>query len=499
MDGIKAVANALEGCGVASVYAVPGYPITGLAEHLIAQVPNARWVINEKSAFEMAFGRSVCGERTCVLVKHVGMNVLSDALITSATHTIGAGLVVMAGDDPLAVGSQNEQDSRYYGLISELAVFDPTPHNLVSCIAHAYVLSERTQAPTIIRLTSRLLEARCQHESVSIPREPPAYEHDTWSLTLHGKHERFYMDAYPVMRSMAEHTPLNTFTQRGGDVVVVSSGYASHVVEGTLEAEGYGDVSHLSLSLVNPLPAGLLSKALSHRLVLVVEEPYPFIEHHIALHPNVRGRTSGHIASTGVSEEDVARALEHIETEKLEPRGVPESLEARGYRRHMCEGCPFLPLLDALREIDAPVAGDVGCIIRAAPEPMAALDVALVLGSAVGVAAGFPRGGIAVIGDFAMLHSALPSLVHARAWGHNMVVVVLKNSVAAITGGQRLPELELLDDALRGICPDVHTVRCEMLGKEEWKKLLSSLLKKGGLSVVVAEGTCPENAEGMEA
>ena len=80
-----------------------------------------------------------------------------------------------------------------------------------------------------------------------------------------------------------------------------------------------------------------------------------------------------------------------------------------------------------------------------------------------------------------------------------MVVVVLKNSVAAITGGQRLPELELLDDALRGICPDVHTVRCEMLGKKEWKKLLSSLLKKGGLSVVVAEGTCPENAEGMEA
>jgi len=185
MDGMGAVERTLKECGVAGIYAVPGYPITGLAEQLIGQMPNARWVINEKIAFEMAFGGSVCGERTCVLVKHVGMNVLSDALITSATHTIGAGLVVMTGDDPLADGSQNEQDSRYYGLIAEVAVFDPTPRNLGSCIAQSYVLSERTRAPTIVRLTSRLLGAQCEREKVSIPPEPLfPYEHDVWELTF---------------------------------------------------------------------------------------------------------------------------------------------------------------------------------------------------------------------------------------------------------------------------------------------------------------------------
>jgi len=53
------------------------------------------------------------------------MNLLSDPLITSVTHTIGAGLVIIAGDDPGAKGSQNEQDSRWYGRIAEIAVFDP--------------------------------------------------------------------------------------------------------------------------------------------------------------------------------------------------------------------------------------------------------------------------------------------------------------------------------------------------------------------------------------
>lgn len=62
---------------------------------------NARWLTNEKVALENALGASVSGRRTLVLVKHVGMNLLSDPLITSVTHTIGAGLVIIAGDDPV--------------------------------------------------------------------------------------------------------------------------------------------------------------------------------------------------------------------------------------------------------------------------------------------------------------------------------------------------------------------------------------------------------------
>lgn len=151
MNGIEALVCALRAAGVQSVYAVPGYPITELAEHVIEHMrPRARWVISEKSAFEMAFGGSVSGRRTCVITKHVGLNVLSDPLITSATHTIGAGLVVITGDDPLALGSQNEQDSRYYGLLAEVPVFDPNPHNpMYSALpAHTCSQSARGRQPS---------------------------------------------------------------------------------------------------------------------------------------------------------------------------------------------------------------------------------------------------------------------------------------------------------------------------------------------------------------
>ena len=149
--GFEALYLAALDSDVSLITGVPGYPVTSLmelflrkpaekelldvsdAETLISGTEvseivrdySARWLTNEKVALENALGASVSGRRSLVLVKHVGMNLLSDPLITSVTHTIGAGLVIIAGDDPGAKGSQNEQDSRWYGRIAEIAVFDP--------------------------------------------------------------------------------------------------------------------------------------------------------------------------------------------------------------------------------------------------------------------------------------------------------------------------------------------------------------------------------------
>ncbi len=132
IDGIEAAHLAIKDCGVKMINGVPGFPIN----HLFTAMQNdkdmsARWQFNEKIAFEMAMGASVCGERAAVICKHVGMNILSDPLIISATHGIGAGIVVIAGDDVGAVFSNDEQDSRWYGKLAEIPVFDPaTPQDM---------------------------------------------------------------------------------------------------------------------------------------------------------------------------------------------------------------------------------------------------------------------------------------------------------------------------------------------------------------------------------
>jgi len=112
MNGLDAVVSGIIDSGVKNVTGVPGFPITDLMDSLGDKVKH-EWSVNEKVALEMALGSSVCGLRSAVITKHVGMNILSDPLMTSATHTIGAGIVIFAGDDPGIGKSQNEQDSRF--------------------------------------------------------------------------------------------------------------------------------------------------------------------------------------------------------------------------------------------------------------------------------------------------------------------------------------------------------------------------------------------------
>ena len=120
MNGHDAVLLSVNDCGVKVLTFVPGYPITELAKALGAEI-----TINEKVALEIALGASATGARSMVLVKQVGMNMLADPLVISATHTIGSGVVVIVGDDLGPKNSQVEMDSRYYGPLAELPVLDP--------------------------------------------------------------------------------------------------------------------------------------------------------------------------------------------------------------------------------------------------------------------------------------------------------------------------------------------------------------------------------------
>ena len=185
--GFEALYLAALDSDVSLITGVPGYPITSLMELFLrkhgekepveaskdkprvssssaSEIPrdySAMWLTNEKVALEMALGASVSGRRALVLVKHVGMNLLSDPLITSTTHTIGAGLVIIAGDDPGVKGSQNEQDSRWYGRIAEVAVFDPAnPNTAYRALRRAYELSEETRTPVILRVTADLKKVK---------------------------------------------------------------------------------------------------------------------------------------------------------------------------------------------------------------------------------------------------------------------------------------------------------------------------------------------------
>jgi indolepyruvate ferredoxin oxidoreductase alpha subunit len=496
-SGLEALYLAAVDSGVELVTAVSGYPITDVMERFLRNRGNtdidARWLTNEKAGLETALGASVSGRRALVLTKHVGMNVLADPLITSATHTIGAGLVVFAGDDPGVAASQNEQDSRWYGSLAEIAVFDPaTPDDAYRAVVRGFEVSESIKAPVIVRITSRLETGEGRVKRIESGKtggkQRAVFDRSIWELTMLGKHQRYHLKSYPVLVDEAEHTPLNRLNARGQDVGIISSGFPSALVDDVLKTDDkWTDVSHLALNMVYPLPFSKLREFVKrHMHVLVVEETEPFIESHLCVLDNVLGKRTGHMPYGQVDAEHIEYALEHIHEDSVVKYTDIQTIKSRG-PRHLCDDCPYLPLYHILHDMDVPVAGDIGCSVRSGPEPLNAIDTAFALGSAVTVACGFDRKGIAVIGDFGMAHSGIIGLVNAVHCGFDVLVIVLNNRVAAMTGGQDAPDLT---DVVRALVGNVSVFDIDSSPTGNLKRLMEEKLGESGVSVIYVEAKC---------
>lgn len=482
MNGLEAVVLSADDAGAVVRTYVPGYPITDLAAGLKAEIS-----IDEKVALEIALGASATGLRSMVVAKQVGMNALADPLVISATHSIGSGLVVIAGDDLGPRGSQVEMDSRFYGPLAKLPLFDPRdPENLYASILEAYSLSEELRVPVIVRVTAPLLAAEgdpiSSHPSLGTGQR---FERLEPELTMRGLNQRHQEKTMARAREAAESSPLNRLEKFPGTVGIITSGRPAAL------AEGLG-VSLLSLTCANPLPWALIRRFLDdHGTVLVAEEPEPFIESMLGGSEKVKGKLTCHLPWGELKRDDIIQAVQALQTGVQMPGNAAQEYETVSGRGHagVCDDCPFATLFSALRGLDVPVAGDAGCSIRASRMPYQSVDVVYGLGSSIAVASGFKSKGVALVGDYALAHSGLQGLINALWQKRDLLAVVLKNDVAAMTGGQEVPDLTML---LEGLLP----VRYLDLPAtvQETELILKEELAGPGPRLIVARGICPRYA-----
>src|SRR5512133_1971311 len=160
MNGTAAVADALLRYADRQ-YTVPGFPVTDLGA-----LTGAELVINEKTALEYALGDSLSGKRAAVIVKNVGVNACADPLFQATVQGLIAGVVLVAGDDPEAEGSQTAQDTRYYGELAELPVIEPDSSCCYAGIEAALEASEQFSRVAIIRLTPDVLNVAAAENPV---------------------------------------------------------------------------------------------------------------------------------------------------------------------------------------------------------------------------------------------------------------------------------------------------------------------------------------------
>ena len=225
------------------------------------------------------------GIRTLVAMKHVGLNVAADPLLTLTETGVNGGLVIVSSDDPGMNSSQNEQDSRNFARFAKIPMLEPSDsQEAYDFVAEAFALSEEFDTPVLLRSSTKLSHGRGQ--VVEGERVEPEHVEYTKDITKHlmvpqwaRLRTRFIIERLQRLRERAEASPLNVLTEGTADFGIISSGVVYQYAR-----EAFPDAWFLKLGLSYPLPYRKIAD-LYERVskVFVVEELDPFIEDHVRM------------------------------------------------------------------------------------------------------------------------------------------------------------------------------------------------------------------------
>jgi indolepyruvate ferredoxin oxidoreductase alpha subunit len=243
--------------------AYPGAPSTEILETIARFFKHdvrAEWAINEKVALEAAVGASYGGARSIAAMKHVGVNVAADPLMTLSYTGVGAGLILVSADDPSLHSSQNEQDNRFYGKFASIPVLEPSDsQEAKDFVRHAFEISERFDTPVLLRLTTRISHAKGivkigERETV----DHPGFERNIAKYVMVPAHARIrhkvVIERLEKLKAFAETTPLNRTEWNAREIGIVTGSVAYQYAK-----EAAPDASILKLGMGYPLPTDKMS------------------------------------------------------------------------------------------------------------------------------------------------------------------------------------------------------------------------------------------------
>ena len=167
LNGDEAVARGAVEATIKVAAAYPGTPSTEILETLAEAAKEldfyAEWSINEIIAAEVAAGASMTGVRSMCSMKHVGLNVAADAVMTLAYTGVEGGMIICVCDDPALHSSQNEQDTRYFAVHSKLPLLEAAnPQEALDMARDGFEISEKLRLPVILRMTTRVAHGKAR-------------------------------------------------------------------------------------------------------------------------------------------------------------------------------------------------------------------------------------------------------------------------------------------------------------------------------------------------
>ena len=472
--GNTAIARGALEAGVRVVAGYPGTPATEIVDECLG-VPgvHVEWANNEKVAFELCTGASLCNVRAMPVMKHNGTNFVTDFLMHVNFTGIRAGLVLISADDPGGLSSQNEEDTRILvHQYAHLPIFDPSsPTEAKAMIKEAFDLSEKTELVFCLRPVTRVCHARGIIEFDDLPKDLPAahYEPDRDRFIMSAVElpqfgglkrpqirHRWLNEKQPLLQKIMEESPYNWIEKGEGKIGLVGCGMG---YTWTKEAEQFMDTRLPLLKLGTlPLPRKkILDFVKGLDKLIIFEETEPFVENLIKMifqeekiEVEALGR-SGFLPSDGelnvqVILDAVQKAAPSVKISRPEAPSLDVHVPIR--TRTQCVGCNYRGILNALKQTvrkhKGIVAGDIGCHDAGSFRPLELQSTIYCMGSSIPMASGMVLSGVnrpvfTFIGDSTFYHNGILGLINAANNKINVNVILGENTVTAMTGFQPHP------------------------------------------------------------
>lgn len=500
------------------------YQLSSEFDDLIMEVAS-----NEKVALETAAGASMGGIRGFTSMKSVGLNVASDTFFSLGYTGVNAGLVLLIADDPHAHSSQSEQDGRYYAEPAHIPMLEPsTAQEAYEAVKYAFDLSEKYEILTLIRTTTRV-----NHQSANVEiddLERSSFDRSSWEdinkkfYTLGATARELKRESLKKLDKIEEEfedNPLNKVISGKENIGIITSGVSYlHVLEALDEIKK--DMPVLKLGTTYPLPEKTIFEFLEGlEEVIIVEELMPYLEDKIIqfiegmeAEIEVKGKRTEDFGFVG--EYNVPIVISGIKS-ALDEEGLEKYSEAENLAENLkedlperaptfCPGCPHRSTLWALQQVleekEYVFNNDIGCYSMFLMKPYEITDSVLCMGSSMGLSSGMQHvleeNVISMIGDSTLFHAGLPGLVNAVHNKHDLTIIVLDNSVTAMTGQQPNPASDFGPDPVSEI--DIEKV-VKGIGVEKVEKIpafepkenvdnIEEAVEYDGVSVVISEGPC---------
>ncbi len=540
MLGNEAIARGALEAGVAFASTYPGTPSSEISLNLFQIAHETElyfeYSTNEKVALEVAAAAANSGVRAMCMMKHVGVNVAADALMTLAYVGTRAGLVLVSADDPYMFSSQNEQDNRYYGKLSGLPLLEPSSvAEAKAMVPYAFALSEQLNEPVILRTTTRINHSTAVVELGNLGKPEPRghFEKDPLSfVTVPAVSRKLHVRLLAIIDRAEEQSEISPFNFEAGQGAwgIICNGVSYAYAADALRDLDIEDRTRLlRIGFSHPLPRKRVKAFLAAcDKVLVVEEGEPFMEEAVKAIAQEEGLTlpirgKGDDLFSRLYEFDpamVRRVIAHFFGIDHTPPKVPDLSDVPEIPPRpptLCAGCShratFYAVKKATEGLDVIHPSDIGCYTLGFLPPLSMGDFVICMGASTGSAGGFAQATdqkvVSFIGDSTFFHSGIPGLINAVFNNHDITLIILDNRTTAMTGHQPNPGVDMNELRLEGygqieIEPLVralgvnHVTTVKPYNLKKSIAAIRAAVQFDGVSVVIAKEKCTLYAKALK-